>query len=139
MNSQCVMPLLSNFSLMILMNLSFKFGNDIFINFEMPVSSFIMPAWKIHISLIFPPFASEVLNIYLDQPKAVGSDQNGMPRQQTKNVYLNVWFWLQIFCIDLVWASSLLKICTPKFFAHNISKLEGLEFRDNFAPGSYNS
>ena len=44
-----------------LKSMSFKFGNDIFITFEMPRSSFIMPFWKINILLLFRPFASEVL------------------------------------------------------------------------------
>ena len=37
-----------------LKSMSFKFGNDIFITFEMPF-------WKINILLLFRPFASEVL------------------------------------------------------------------------------
>ena len=39
--------------------MSFKFGNDIFINFEIPGSSF----WKNNISLLFCPFALEVLGL----------------------------------------------------------------------------
>ena len=44
-----------------LKSMSFKFGNDTFITFEMPRSSFPMSFWKINISLLFCPFASEVL------------------------------------------------------------------------------
>ena len=33
--------------------MSFKFGNDIFITFEMPRSSFLMSFWKTNISLLF--------------------------------------------------------------------------------------
>ena len=35
--------------------ISFKFGNDIFINFEMSSSSFLMSFWKINLSLLFRP------------------------------------------------------------------------------------
>ena len=38
-----------------LKSLSFKFGNDIFITFEMPGSSYSRPIDKIHISLQFRP------------------------------------------------------------------------------------
>ena len=38
-----------------LKSLSFKFGNDIFITFEMPGSSYSRPIFKIHISLQFRP------------------------------------------------------------------------------------
>ena len=41
--------------------LSFKFGNNTFITFKMPRSSFLMSIWKINISLLFCSFASEVL------------------------------------------------------------------------------
>ena len=40
---------------------SFKFGDDIFITFEMPESSYKMPFWKIIIPLLFRLFAPEVL------------------------------------------------------------------------------
>ena len=43
------MPVLSNFFLLI------EFGNDIFITYEMPMSSFLMSFWKINISLLFRP------------------------------------------------------------------------------------
>ena len=36
-------------------SMSFKFGNDIFITFQMPGSSFSRPIDKIHISLQFRP------------------------------------------------------------------------------------
>ena len=39
-----------------LKSMSFKFGNDIFINFEMPRSSYLMHIWKINIS-----YALEIL------------------------------------------------------------------------------
>ena len=45
---------------------SFKFGNDIFITFEMPRVAYIMSIWKINISLLFPPFASEVLELVIN-------------------------------------------------------------------------
>ena len=35
---------------------SFKFGNDIFITFEMPRVAYIMSIGKINISLLFRPF-----------------------------------------------------------------------------------
>ena len=38
-----------------LKSVSFKFGNDIFITFEMPGSSYSRPVDKIHISLQFRP------------------------------------------------------------------------------------
>ena len=44
-----------------LKSMSFKFGNDIFIIFEMPRSSFLMSIGKMNISLLFRPAASEVL------------------------------------------------------------------------------
>ena len=44
-----------------LKSFSFKIGNYIFITFEMPRLSFTMVFWKIKISLLFCPFASEVL------------------------------------------------------------------------------
>ena len=44
-----------------LKSMSFKFGNDIFNTFEMPRVAYIMSFWKINISLLFRPFASEVL------------------------------------------------------------------------------
>ena len=40
---------------------SLKFGNDIFITFEMPGSSYKMPFWKSIIPLLFRLFAPEVL------------------------------------------------------------------------------
>ena len=40
---------------------SLKFGNDIFITFEMPGSSYKMPFWKIIIPLLFRLFAPDVL------------------------------------------------------------------------------
>ena len=40
---------------------SFKFGNDIFIIFEMPKSSFLMSVGKTNILLLLCPPASEVL------------------------------------------------------------------------------
>ena len=40
----------------------FKFGNNIFINLEMPRSSYNRPSWKINISFLFRPFALEVLD-----------------------------------------------------------------------------
>ena len=42
---------------------SFKFGNDIFIIFEMPKSSFLMSVGKMNISLLFRPSASEVCDL----------------------------------------------------------------------------
>ena len=44
-----------------LKSMSFKFGNDIFITFEMPGSSYKMPFWKFIIPLLFRLFAPEVL------------------------------------------------------------------------------
>ena len=38
-----------------LKSMSFRFGNDIFITFEMPGSSYSRPVDKIHISLQFRP------------------------------------------------------------------------------------
>ena len=38
-----------------LKSLSFKFGNDIFITFEMPRVAYIMSVGKINISLLFRP------------------------------------------------------------------------------------
>jgi hypothetical protein len=43
--------------------MSFKFGNDIFIIFEMPRSSFLMSIAKMKISLLFRPSASEVFGL----------------------------------------------------------------------------
>ena len=43
-----------------LKTMSFRFGNAIFITFEMPGSSYKRPFWKINISLLFCPFASTV-------------------------------------------------------------------------------
>ena len=45
--------------------MSFKFGNAIFITFEMPGSSYNRPFWKINISLLFCPFASTEVFIYV--------------------------------------------------------------------------
>jgi hypothetical protein len=45
--------------------MSFKFGIDIFIIFEMPRSSFLMSVCKMNISLLFRPSASEVLGLGL--------------------------------------------------------------------------
>ena len=39
----------------------FKFGNDIFITFEMPRVAYIMFVGKINILLLFYPLTSEVL------------------------------------------------------------------------------
>ena len=39
----------------------FKFGNDIFIIFEMPRSSFLKSIGKMNISLLFRPSALEIL------------------------------------------------------------------------------
>ena len=44
-----------------LKSMSFKFTNNIFIIFEMPRSSYKSPFSKINISLLFCPFASDVL------------------------------------------------------------------------------
>ena len=44
-----------------LKSMSFKFGNDIFITFEMPTIAYNRPVQKINISLLFRPFASEFL------------------------------------------------------------------------------
>ena len=38
-----------------LKSMSFEFGNNIFITFEMPGSSYKKPVGKIHISLLFHP------------------------------------------------------------------------------------
>ena len=59
-----IMPLLPNFFVdsYDLKSMSFKFGNDIFIIFEMPMSSFLMSVGKMNISLLFLPSASEVLD-----------------------------------------------------------------------------
>ena len=44
--------------------MSFKFGNDIFITFEMPGVAYSRPVDKIHISLQFrPEMESEVLGL----------------------------------------------------------------------------
>ena len=43
--------------------MAFKFGNDIFIIFKMPRSSFLMSVGKMTISLLFRPSASEVLEV----------------------------------------------------------------------------
>ena len=44
-----------------LKSMSFKFGNDIFIIFEMPRLSLLMSVGKMNILLLFRPSASEVL------------------------------------------------------------------------------
>ena len=44
-----------------LKSMSFKFGNDILIIFEMPRSSFLMSIDKMNILLLFRPSVSEVL------------------------------------------------------------------------------
>ena len=49
-----------------LKSMLFKFGNDIFITFEMPRVAYIMSFWKINISLLFRPFASDVLGSAMD-------------------------------------------------------------------------
>ena len=49
-----------------LKTISFKFGNDIFITFEMPGSSYKRPVGKFNISLLFCPIASEVLGFMHD-------------------------------------------------------------------------
>ena len=38
-----------------LKSLSFKFGNDTFITFEMPRVAYNRPFWKIYISMLFRP------------------------------------------------------------------------------------
>ena len=60
------MPLPSNFysgNSYDLKSMSFKFGNDIFIVFEKPRSSFLMSVGQMNISLLFRPSASEVLGL----------------------------------------------------------------------------
>jgi hypothetical protein len=50
-----------------LKSMSIKFGNDIFIIFEMPRSSFLMSVGKMNISFLFRPSASEVLALPLNK------------------------------------------------------------------------
>ena len=47
-----------------LKSLSFKFRNDTFITFEMQRVAYKRPFWKIYNSLLFRPFASEVLALF---------------------------------------------------------------------------
>jgi hypothetical protein len=46
--------------------MSFKFGNEIFIIFEMPRSFFLMSVGQMNISLLFRPSATELLD-YVNQ------------------------------------------------------------------------
>ena len=46
-----------------LITMPFKLGKDIISTFEMPESYYKKPLWKFNISLLFCPFASEVLDL----------------------------------------------------------------------------
>ena len=67
-----------------LKSMSFKFGNDIFITFEMPRVSYRRPVGKMNISLLFRP---SVIRgpcpslIAICKTKRVGSKERGMTNQ----------------------------------------------------------